>query len=195
MGSNQAQSCLEAAKQALGPPGEVAKCGHLTGRAVLEAIAVAKVKQFPRGADGGLAVSKLIVLQQDKRRWDTELVVTKLMARNPVGYVGMDFVDDLPSDARELAGVVVWFSNVIDTERKLRGFAILLGSLRWDRNREAEGTGWEIAWNPKVGRFQEYTENEDPPGFRPEKKSLERLSEWLRRHGCGGGEKPPCDKR
>lgn len=192
---NQAQSCLEAARKELGPTAEVAKCGHLTRTAALETVAVIRLRRFPRTADGGMAVSKLVVLRKNKRQWEVELTVGNLVTRNRVGYVGMDYIDDSMRSAREYAGYRVWFSDIIDEERKTPGFAILLSNLRWDRDREAEGTSWEIAWNPSVGRFQYYAENEDPPGFRPEKKNLERLSEWLKRHGCGGVGKPPCDKK
>ena len=34
-----------------------------------------------------------------------------------------------------------------------------------------EGAPIEIAWNSKVGRYQEYAANEDPVGFKPELKN------------------------
>jgi hypothetical protein len=155
---------------------------------------VIRLKQFPGTADGGIAVSKLVLLREDKPRWDVELTATKLVVRNQIGYVGMDFIDDSPQSKRDLAGFYVWYSNYIDMEEKKPGFSIRFQSLRWDMNEEEEGTSWEIAWNPSVGRFQEFTENEDPSGFRPEKKNLPRLSEIQKLHGCGGAEQSPCAK-
>jgi hypothetical protein len=188
-------SCLEAARQALGPAGEVARCGHLTRATVLETVSVIRLKQFPGTADGGIAVSKLVVLRQvSAGQWRAALTIDRMCARNDAGYLGDGYIIDVPEYARALAGYYVWYSNYIDTEEKKPGFAIVVQDLRWDENEEAEGTSWEVAWNPAVGRFQYYTENEDPPGFRPEKKNLPRLSEYLKSHGCAGAGKPPCDK-
>jgi hypothetical protein len=160
----------------------------------LETVAVIRLKQFPGTADSGIAISKLVVLQEGKKQWHAELTVTKRAVRNPAGYVGMDFIDDLPQSTRDLAGFYVWYWDYVDTEGKKPGFALTFQALRWDMDEEQEGPSWEIAWNPTVGRFQEYTENEDPPGFRPEKKNLPRVSEWLKLHGCGDAAKSPCGK-
>jgi hypothetical protein len=193
--SNQFDSCLEAARQALGPAGEVARCGHLTRTPPLETVAVIRLKQFPGTADGGIAVSKLVVLRQTRTsQWRTALTVDKICAKNNMGYLGEGYIIDVPKYARALAGYYVWYSNYIDTEEKKPGFAIVFQSLRWDRDEEEEGTSWEIAWSPSVERFQYYTDNEDPSGFRPEKKNLPRLSEYQKLHGCGGAKKSPCAK-
>lgn len=192
--SDQAQSCQAAARKALGPSVSVLKCGHLTGRRVLECVAAVRLRHF-RDEPDGIPVSKLLVLERvSSSNWTTELTVDEVCARNNAGYLGNGYIIDVPEVAKQIAGYRVGFSNYIDAEHKKPGFTILLSDLRWDENQEAEGTGWEIAWNASVGRFQLYETDEDPPGFRPETKHLQRLSEWRKLHGCGGAQKPPCDK-
>ncbi len=192
---SSARSCLDAAKKALGPEAVVAKCGRLTGPTGLEVVGVIRLRQFRRTADGGIPVSKLVVLRRvTASQWRTELTVDKVCARNNVGYLGDGYIDNLPQDERLHAGYYVRFSSYIDEEEKKTGFAMVFQDLRWDRNEEEEGTSWEIAWNPLVGRFQYYFVNEDPTGFSQEVKTLPRLSDYLKSHGCRGAEKSPCDK-
>jgi hypothetical protein len=187
--SNQAQACLEAARRALGPTANVAKCGHLTRTAALETVAVVKLRHPPKSC-GGVAVSKLEVLREHEPQWNVELTLER-WAHNQVGYVGLDFIDDTQQFESTFAGHCVWLSDHIDEGKT--GFTIFFNVLY--RNGEMEGWGPEVAWNPSIGRFQEYREDGQTPPFKSEIKNPERLSEILRRRGCRDTEKQPCDKR
>ena len=111
--SSRAQSCLAAARKALGPQAEVLKCGDLTGNNVLETVAATRIKRF-HTTEKGVPISKLVVLRSDKPDWDVELTVADRVMRNQVGYVAMDYIDDLPSSRRAYAGYLVNFSNTLD---------------------------------------------------------------------------------
>jgi hypothetical protein len=187
-GLSQAQSCLEAARKALGPGAEIIKCGHLTGRDELETVAIIKLKPFPKTCEG-VAVSKLEVLEEHNPQWDVELTVEQ-WAHNQVGYMALDFIDDSPQFERDFVGHCVWLSDSIDAGKP--GFAIFMAFLF--RSGEMEWSAREVAWNRSVGRFQYYTQHEEPLGFRSEIRNPPRLSEYQKLHGCGGAGKSPCDK-
>jgi hypothetical protein len=53
------------------------------------------------------------------------------------------------------------------------GYTVSL--LYLDPKGQREGVGIDIIWNRAVGRFQEYTENQEPEGFQPEKKDLPHI--------------------
>ena len=188
-GQSESQSCLEAARKALGPIAEVAKCGHLTGGDALETVAVVRLKSAPPSCGRALSVSRLEVLREHKPQWDVELTLDE-WAHNEVGYLGLDFIDDSHEFKRTFAGHCVDLSDQIDEGK--RGFAIVYKLLF--RTGEMGFGQVEVAWNPAVGRFQEYMWNDEPPRFRPEIKDPPRLSEYLKLHGCRETEKPPCGK-
>jgi hypothetical protein len=93
------------------------------------------------------------LLTADKQNW----------IRNNVGYVGLEFIDD----SADFIGYRVSFSG--EGVRETPGFTIWLNYL--SPTGHNEGVATRISWNPSVGRFQEYTENDEPVGFRPEVKS------------------------
>lgn len=157
-----AQSCLEAAKKALGPDAEILKCGHLTGTDALEVVGAIRLTQFRATADG-VPVSKLIVLQQQESRWVTELTADENAIRNPAGYIGVDFIDDSDKFSRYRV------SFYDKDSHQVPGFTLAVFYLSPDGHNE--GIPVEISWNPSVERFQEYTENHAPPGFQPENKN------------------------
>jgi hypothetical protein len=157
-----AESCLSAAKSVLGPSAEVLKCGQLTGGNTLESVAAIRLnpKQFP-STNGGVSVSKLVVLRQGALRWDVELRADKTITNN-AGYVGAEFIDD----SAQKIGYRVSFSDRRPDDTP--GFTIELSYLQPNGNPESP---IEVSWNPAIQRFQEYTANEEPVGFRPEIKN------------------------
>jgi hypothetical protein len=160
---NSVQSCSEAAKKALGANAEVLKCGQLTGPNALQAVAIVRLKQYRSDADG-IPVAKLVVLRKDGPEWRLEFAVDSQSMRNGAGYI-----EDLSSIAGTFVGfrAALWKhgSGPIDT-----GFTITLYFL--SVSGEDEGTSVEISWNRSVGRFQEFSYDEDPSEFKPEIKNL-----------------------
>jgi hypothetical protein len=156
------QDCVTAAKNALGSDAVVLQCGHLTGTSSLETVAAIQLKKFGTNADG-IAVSKFVVLRQDRERWIKELTADNYPPRNRVGYIGIDFIDDSDLQGRYR----VSFDGVGSTQTP--GFSI--GVFYMSQSGHNEGVPVEIRWNPIVARFQEYTENRDPEGFQPENKN------------------------
>jgi hypothetical protein len=156
------QSCLAAAKKALGPNAEVLKCGHLTGTKGLETVAAIMLKQ-PSGDVDGIAVSKLVVLRRTGSVWDVALTNDKKWIRNDAGYLGIEFIDD--SD--QSIGYLASFSN--SRSDGVAGFTIYLYYLY--SNGTDDASEIEIAWNRSVGRFQEFAYDEDPMRFKAEIKN------------------------
>jgi len=100
-----------------------------------------------------------VVLRLQGREWHTLLSIDTQL-RNDDGYIGIDFIDPAYKNGLALS---------IEDARSdgTKGFTLLLNWL--DDSLQTEGTAVEIAWNPKVHRFQEYAPNElDPPDFKPE---------------------------
>jgi hypothetical protein len=81
-----------------------------------------------------------------------------------VGYIGLDFLDD--------SYIPLGYRLEIGDRRSddAPGLALWLTDLNKDG--QPEGIGVQVSWNPAVHRFQEFTTNEDPEGFRPEVKTL-----------------------
>lgn len=154
------KSCLGAAKKALGPNAEVLKCGKLTGREGLEAVAALRIRKL-RQTQEEVAVSRLVILRRSRSGWKRELNVRQEIT-NSAGYVGLDFIDD----SSEYRGYYVSFSDHRSDDTP--GFTIYLSDIVPNGDPE-----WpvQIAWNPAVQRFQEYAGDRDPEGFRPEIKN------------------------
>ena len=142
------QACLSAARNFLGPAAQVAKCGDLTGTGELEVAAFVRLKELRTTADG-IPLSKLVVLRQEKSRWVVELAADQKPPRNPVGYIGIDYIDD----SRELGLYRVSFYD--EGSHEIPGFTIDLFYL--SPRGQNEGIPVEIAWNRSLARFQEYT--------------------------------------
>ena len=169
------KSCLSAAKKALGPTAEVLKCGKLTGREGLEAVAALRIRRLKQTPEN-VAVSRLVVLRRSRSGWKKELNVHREIT-NSAGYVGIDFIDD----SSEYHGYYVSFSDHRSDDTP--AFVMYLSEI--EPNGDPE---WpvQIAWNPAVQRFQEYAGDRDPEGFRPELKnpSHKNLKD------CGGCRNP-----
>jgi hypothetical protein len=86
------QSCAAAAIAALGPEADVLRCGTWSGVGSPQALAVLKLKSVP-SSKGCMPVSRMIILGLDARGWKTVLDGAKEI-QNPVGYIGLDFIDD-----------------------------------------------------------------------------------------------------
>jgi len=156
-------SCRQAGKAALGPAAKILKCGKLIGQRSLDAIAAIPLRQYPDTGDG-IAVSSLVILQRQKTKWKVVLRADrKNWIRNSAGYIGIDFIDD----SADFVGYRVSFSN--EEAPAAPKFTIWLSYLR--RSGHSEGIATEIKWNPSIRKFQEYTDTQDPAGFRSEIKN------------------------
>ena len=156
-----AQECLKAAQKSLGRSAIVLKCGELAGIPGLRAIAAVPVKPFHADADS-IPFTKLTVLHKAGERWIPELTADNLIRRNPAGYIGIEFIDDSSPPVTPR----VSFSGTRSDDSL--DFAIYLTESYPDGD---ESWPIEIAWNPAVQRFQEYSTDHEPLGFRPEVKN------------------------
>jgi hypothetical protein len=158
----QQQDCLDAAKKALGEDAKVLRCGALNTPDIQEVIAVLPAG-FPSNESTGIAVRKMLILRKEPSGWRTALTAEREI-QNEAGFVGIDYIDDsfhyfgywlVLSDKRS-DGAKAMDIDLLDIENA-------------DGTSEALST--EIAWNPAVGRYQEWAYNRNPEGFRPEIKS------------------------
>jgi hypothetical protein len=164
-GSSGAQeSCLAAARAALGPGAVVLKCGHLIGPGDLEVAAAIPLRPF-RADASGTAVSRLVILRKaaGTSRWVNEFTADKDWTRNPAGYVGVEYIDD----SFKYTGYRVSFSG--RRSDGAPGFTLFLFSL--NPNGSNEGVPLEVGWNRSVKRFQEFSYEAEPVGFRAEIKN------------------------
>ena len=163
--SNQAASCLQAAKKELGPAAVVLKFGNLTGTSALGCVAGVPLKQSRNTADGTPVSSFVILRQSLSPGWKTELTGDKSWMRNDTGYLGLEFIDD----SHPSAGYRIGFKDRRSDGEP--GFVLYVYYL--SPRAEDEGLPVEISWNPKVGRFQEFDYGIDLHGigFRSEVKN------------------------
>lgn len=155
--ATQIQQCDAAVENALGKSAVALRCGDLTGGGKLEVLGVVPLKDGSSRTKETL-VSRAAVLRLEASGTVNELDVEKNFFRNPVGYVGIDFIDDSPSYGFQLEADPL--SDSIPT------FTLSLTFL--NDKLQPEGVPVDITWNPKAQRFQEYVTNQDPEGFRPE---------------------------
>ena len=158
----QQQDCLDAARQSLGVKAQVLRCGELNTPGVQEVLAVLPAK-YPRGGYSGLPIWKLVILRHEGSGWRRALVASRDI-QNEAGYVGADYIDDYfhfmgyqlnLADSRS-DGKKAFDVDLVCIERPDGG---------------SDQTSVEIAWNPVVGRYQEWAYGQDPEGFRPEIKN------------------------
>jgi hypothetical protein len=156
------QSCLEAARKALGARAVVLKCDVLDTPGIREVIAVLPAK-LPHNEVTGMAILKMVILRHELKRWRPALMVARQI-RNRVGYIGIEYIDDYSP----FYGYWLRFSDTRSDGKK--AFDI---DLTWidSANGTTESASTEIAWNPLIGRYQEFTVNQDPEGFQPEVKN------------------------
>lgn len=128
----------------------------------MEAVAFVRLKQFKVDRNG-IPVSRLVIFRKVHSHWTVVLDAAKGI-RNPVGYVGSDYIDD----SYGYPGYRVSFSDRRSDDKP--AFVLWLYFLGTDG--EPEGIAAEISWNPAVGRFQEFGGGDQPPlRFLPELKN------------------------
>jgi len=161
MGDVSSAECLEVAQKMLGSDAQVARCGHLIGVSDVESIAFVRLKQFSEDPNG-IPVSRLVILQKVDSQWKTALDVARQI-QNSAGYVGIDYIDD----SQQYSG---YRANFLDQRSDNHpAFVLHLSYLRTDG--KSEGVPIEISWNPAAGRFQEFSANQEPEGFKTELKN------------------------
>ena len=157
----QKRDCLITARKALGTQAKVLRCGELNTPGVSEVVAVIPAK-YPHAQDTYLTIWKMVILRHENSGWKTVLTASREI-KNEAGYVGLDYIDDyfhymgyqlslsdeLPDHTKALV------VDLVDIERPDGG---------------SDQTSVEVAWNPAVGRYQEWAYFQDPQGFRPEIK-------------------------
>lgn len=155
------EGCTSAAKATLGQDAEVIKCGDLTHSGRLEALVVNRLVH-ERKLDDEMYVRHLAIIRKQGEKWVTALEANKEI-KNPAGYIGIDFIDD---------SYVSSGYRLRLYDRRTDGVpALVLMLTILDNMGAPEGTPVQICWNPSINRFQEFTSNEDPEGFRTEVKN------------------------
>jgi hypothetical protein len=152
--------CGSEAKRLLGPTAEVVKYGQIVDAKYLDGIAVVKI--HPTKAENRLLVTDLVILRWVGNGWKVLLRASESIT-NDAGYVGIDYIDD----SFRFYGYDTEFAGTRSDGK--RGFSLMLSYLT--RTLGRDGIPIEIAWNPQTGRFQEFSANEEPEGFKPELKN------------------------
>ncbi len=159
------ESCLQAAREFLGPNAEMLKCGHLSDAAHVEAVVAIRVRDLKDNRNG-IPISKLVILRQGNSRWNSEINVDKEIT-NSAGYVGFNFIND----SHPFPYYRVNFSDrgARWGARDPSQFTLVLRPMTRDGKIDEGDVGIGIGWNSAVGRFQEI----DPNGeeFAPEVKN------------------------
>lgn len=146
----------------LGPQSKVLKCGALNNADVQEVMAIVPAGLPPRSG-GEVAILKPAILQRQGSDWRPILQISRNI-QNTSGYVGIDYIDDYSP----FYGYWLRMSDTRSDGKK--AFDIDVTWIDYaDGTTESSGT--EIAWNPAVGRYQEFEINRDPEGFHAEIKN------------------------
>ncbi|HEY2858969.1 MAG TPA: hypothetical protein VGJ21_11175 [Terracidiphilus sp.] len=153
--------CVQAARRALGPHAVVVKCGDLNTPGVLEVVGVIPAK-FP-ASHSGIAIRGMAILRREPSGWRTELTAVREI-KNEAGYIGIDYIDD----SSPFFGYWLVLSDTRSDGKKSCDLDLLDIE---ERDGSSEAASTEIAWNPAAFRYQEFTTNRDPEGFRAEIKS------------------------
>jgi hypothetical protein len=159
--TNDQQSCLKGAQAALGPGAVVLRCGDLNGSGKLEVVAAMVLRPSRKQCT---AVSRIVILGGANSSWtQVFLAGTHFEIKNTDGYVGIDYIDD----ADQYRGFCV---EITDRNRS-EPFSIALAFISSGGRVDEDGLPIRVAWNSKVGRYQEIESNEGPPQFASESKS------------------------
>jgi hypothetical protein len=153
------QGCLDAARRLLGLQAEIIRYGRLNGPEAPEA--VVKLGNLATTKEG-IPISRLVVLRFEAPIWKPVLDVSKQIT-NAAGYIGIDYIDD--------SYVFHGYRLVLKNQRPDGKPGITMDLSYLNGGGGVEGIPVEVAWNDKVGRYQEFAANEDPAGFKPELKS------------------------
>jgi len=102
------------------------------------------------------------VLRQGRYDWDKALTVSHQIS-NSAGYIGIDYIDDS-------AGF--WGYSVQFHDHRADGKAAFVLSLRYmSGEKDKDEFPVDVAWNETVGRYEEFSMNNEPLGFKPELKN------------------------
>jgi hypothetical protein len=149
---------------------KIVRSGDLIGDGAREYVAVRLLPQQPKK---GMYVSRLLIARAQRGRCSIVLDAGKNGPKNPVGYIGIEFIDD----GGDFVGYAVEFSSdPSDPKHKVDL------DLTWlHPGYELEGWGIEIGWNEKVGRYQEYRLEGDssPEMFKPELRNPPHINSKL----------------
>jgi hypothetical protein len=168
----QDEECRGAARKALGSSVIVVKCGELNSPGVLEVLAALKADFSSRPTS--IAIRKMVILRKNPSGWHTSLTVGREI-RNEAGYVGIDYIDDY----YHFHGYWLTLSEKPLGPKAGLSFS-LLNTDSADGSSEQVST--EIAWNPNVGRYQEWTYFKDPAGFASEIKHPQHWKPGVKLH-------------
>jgi hypothetical protein len=160
--TQQQKECLAAAQKALGVQAQVVRCGELNTPGIQEVIAVLPYKLLPSKADS-IPIRKMAILRKEPSGWHTSLTAAREV-QNEAGYVGLDYIDD---DFHYFGYWLTISNEHLDNATEL--LIDLLDIENADGSSEAAST--EFAWNPAVGRYQEWAYDQNPEGFKPEFKN------------------------
>jgi hypothetical protein len=105
----------------------------------------------------------MAILRKEPSGWRTSLMAAREV-QNEAGYIGLDYVDDdfhyfgywLTISDEHLGNAKEMLIDLLDIENA-------------DGSSEAAST--EFAWNPVVGRYQEWAYYQNPEGFKAEIKN------------------------
>jgi hypothetical protein len=146
---------------------KIIRSGDLIGDGARGYVAVGMLPQQPRK---GMYISRLLIARAEGGRCSIMLDAGKNGPKNPVGYLGIDYIDD--SD--QFYGYRVEFgSDVRDPAPDPRYKGVLY--LTWlNPKHEPEGAGIVVGWNEKVGRYQEIDSSWEM--FNPELRKPRHIS-------------------
>lgn len=119
--------------------------------------------KYPASRETGMTIWKMVILRHEPKGWRTALTASREI-QNEAGYVGLDYIDDY----FRFMGYQLGLSDERSDHKK----AFLVDLVYIERpDGGSDQTPVEIAWNPAVGRYQEWASYQDPEGFRPEIKN------------------------
>lgn len=149
---------------------KIIRSGDLIGDGAREYVAVQMLTEQPKK---GMYVSRLVIARAQHGRCSIVLDAGKNGPKNPVGYIGIEFIDD----GGGFYGYSVEFSSD-DRDPKDKGDLYLT----WlNPDHEPEGMGIAIGWNEKVGRYQDYQEESSSEMFKTELPNPRHINSRL----CG----------
>jgi len=119
--------------------------------------------KYPHYSGAGMTIWKMVILRHESSGWLTALTASREI-QNEAGYVGVEYIDD----DFKFMGCQLSLSDKRSDDKK----AFVIDLVYIERaDGGSDQTSVEIAWNPSVGRYQEWEYGQDPEGFRPEIKN------------------------
>lgn len=128
---------------------KIVRSGDLIGDGAREYVAVRMLAKQPKQ---GMHVSRLVIARAKDGSCSVVLDAGANGPKNPVGYVGIEYIDD----GAEFYGYEVEFASDSPNPASGNGRNGDIYLTWLNPGREPEGEGIAIGWNEKVGRYQEY---------------------------------------